>query len=908
MIPNLPLQPTPFIGRNDELRTLSNFLIQSDTRLVSILGLAGVGKTRLALATAEQLVGAFGRHIYFLSLLPLSDWEDVAFAVAQSLGIQFYKSEAIQRQLASYLCDKQMLLILDNIEHLLPQTDLINHILGTAPSIKFLITSREKLNLRGEVAFVLEGFPIADEQFTQQSIESIETKEQNADHPETINADAAAYSDAVYLFMQSAQRTQTKFSVSEHNLADIKRICHLVSGNPLGIELAAAWVDSMSVAEIADEIERNNQFLEAQFNDLPPRHRSMWAAFNSSWERLPAEERESLSKLSVFSSRFTRRSVQTVVGASLRTLQSLINKSFLIYTDKGYYEIHALLRQYAASYLEADKQQEVRQAHSDYFLKLLYDQASNLKGHSQRQALNEIELEFDNIKIAWPYAIQYQNIELLGRALESLFWFCLMRNRYWEGETLFQEAETVLSQQASAAFICANIRLRRLWLRRWREGSFVLHADVIPQLESILSVFRQHEDSHLVALGLLLLGDAARIRNNDQQASPAAWSQMVSQYSQDSLEYFRTVGDDFYIAWALHFISRQAVTISGLEQAIELQQRSLNLRRQQGDLTGVIYALYNLSSDFLQTGALDLSTRAAQEMLDLSRQMGERSGVLMAQTALGLITCLQGDFARAKTLSQDILALAAALNHPLGHAYGVIIQGLCICLTNDTSQTLVAIEQLSELPTQGIVRFFRDLIIAIAAVTANTPSVAQSHLHDALLYAVAVRGTPLISWCLFVGAVWAYQQSDMKYTATLLSIGQHHSKYPLMDGWIPLQTLHEKILAKSTDSDVDYLPEAGTSNLQSTAKTLLQRLSGREETSQLSFHVLAANQSLFEPLSMRELEVLALIAEGHSNQSIADYLVVEISTVKKHITNIYGKLDVTSRTQAILRAQQLGLV
>jgi DNA-binding CsgD family transcriptional regulator len=568
-------------------------------------------------------------------------------------------------------------------------------------------------------------------------------------------------------------------------------------------------------------------------------------------------------------------------------------------TEYGYYQIHSLLHQFASSHLDQNEQAMLLNIHSHYYLSRLRELEANIKGQAQREALNEIEQEFDNFSMAWTHTCEQQDFAALNYGLEGLFWFCVMRNRYLEGETIFQQAEAQFAQQTSdeAATFIARVKLRRLWLKRWREGSLASQPDILSQLNEILALFRRAENDEGIAMSLLLLGDA----------SYTTKSAATDSYMQESLELYNSLGDEFYIAWVMHFMARQAVTSKGLATAIELQQQSLTLRRQHNDVNGVIYALYNLSIDFLQTDQLAESLNTAQEMLNLSLQMGERSGELMASTTLSLVACLQADFELANTLSQRALNLAADLNHLLGKAYGLVVQSLSLLITNQTVEARTVLEQLDKLATHELVRFFYNLCAAIAACNTNEWDNVVPPLHDALRYAIAVRGVNIMRWCFFIYAVWIDAQDDQKAAERLLRLAQSDHANQLFAHWSQLVVLQDKFDATRENTNEQPRSEANE-ELEAAAKRLLQSLMAGSEATSLPAHILTANQALLEPLSIRELEVLASIVEGLSNQQIADSLIVEISTIKKHITNIYGKLGVGSRTQAVIRAQQLGLV
>ncbi len=270
--------------------------------------------------------------------------EPLAGCPGRCAQLLVYGRDTPEQQLFGYLRRKEMLLVLDNFEHLLDMAVLVSDLLQNAPDIKILITSRERLNLQEEWLFVLHGLSFQE----------------------------AAHSDAVQLFSQRAKQVQASFDL-EVELDEVLRICRLVEGMPLAMELAAAWVLQLSCAEIAAEIAAEIDFLTTRARNVPERQRSMRAVFDTSWERLSPQERDILQKASVFRGGFDRRAAEVVTGASLYTLSDLVSKSFLSVSKNGRYAIHELLRQFAAEKLAEDGSlaQETRASHGRYFFDLI---------------------------------------------------------------------------------------------------------------------------------------------------------------------------------------------------------------------------------------------------------------------------------------------------------------------------------------------------------------------------------------------------------------------------------------------------------------------------------------------------------------------------------------------------------
>ena len=302
---NLPTQTTPFIGQERELMDLSRLLNDPATRLVTILAPGGMGKTRLALEAAKNHLELGQDRVCFVDLATLTIAEDIVPTIADAAGYPFQQDErSPERQLLDYFREKQMLLVLDNFEHLLEGGGLVNKILQAAPKLKVLATSRERLQLSGETVFALDGMEFPD----------LETTE-----------DALNY-NGVKLFLQSAQRVRPDSALVADDLTHVARICRLVHGMPLGILLAAAWIDLLLPQEIAAEIGQSLDFLESELRDVPDRQHSIRAVFEYSWGQLSEAERNVLMQLSVFRGGFTREAAQSVAQASLRSLSVLLKQ------------------------------------------------------------------------------------------------------------------------------------------------------------------------------------------------------------------------------------------------------------------------------------------------------------------------------------------------------------------------------------------------------------------------------------------------------------------------------------------------------------------------------------------------------------------------------------------------------
>ncbi len=443
----LPTQPTPFVGREDELSQLTTLLTDPTLRLVTILGSGGMGKTRLAIEAAKAQSKAFTDGVYFVSLASLDDPFRIISPIAEAINFTFHVRDQREsweadyqvEQLMNHLRQKQMLLVLDNVEHLLTSTlsspeawkkgpeELVADIIRDAPKMKILATSRERLSLQGETLFALDGL-----QFPKQL--------QPEERP-----DIETYS-AVQLFVKSAGRVRSGFELTSDNLASVIDICRLVDGIPLGIELAAVWVELLSPAEIVTEIQNSLDFLETTLRDIPNRQRSMRLIFESTWKRLTETEREVFQQLSIFRGGFTRQAAQTITATSLPVLMALVNKSLLRPDFQGRYQIHELLRQFGLDRLTKfpPAEAEARDRHCAYFAAFLKRQEADMVGPNQGKALDEIEIEIDNVRAASNWAVAQAKFDEIEQLVESLCEFYRTRGEIDEGGEFFHSIALTL--------------------------------------------------------------------------------------------------------------------------------------------------------------------------------------------------------------------------------------------------------------------------------------------------------------------------------------------------------------------------------------------------------------------------------------------------------------------------------
>jgi predicted ATPase/DNA-binding SARP family transcriptional activator len=510
---NLPAPTTPFVGRARELAEIAGLLSDPDCQLLTVTGLGGVGKTRLAREVAAQQIAAFAHGVHYVALSALGAAERIAAALAQSLDIPLVGTVDPGVALLAYLREKQMLLVLDGFEHLLEGATLPADILQAAPGVKILVTSRERLNLQGEWVYPLEGLECA---------------------PDGPVGDPASF-DALRLFLQTARRVHLRFQVREGEDRHLARICSLVSGLPLAIELAAAWVRVLSLEEIAAEIARHLDFLATTTRDRPPRHRSIRAVFDHSWHLLSDRERDVFRKLSVFGGSFRPQEAGRVGGATLPILSALVDKSLLQRAASGRYHVHELLRQYAHEQLAQIPGEPalVRDLHCQVYAASVVHYHHTLTRGPQHQIVTLFAADMEDILAAWHWAVQQRNLEAVASMWRGVADYYQLRSSFREGEALFREALEALGWPPDRGRAGPGTLLS--WELLSVQAMFALYLGRFPQarasLERCVALFARHGVAERVAHCQFFLGEIARFQG-DHHAAGECYRQSLANYQQ----------------------------------------------------------------------------------------------------------------------------------------------------------------------------------------------------------------------------------------------------------------------------------------------------------------------------------------------------------------------------------------
>jgi predicted ATPase/DNA-binding SARP family transcriptional activator len=659
---NLPPQTTPFVGRQAELTQISRHLNQADCRLLTLVGAGGMGKTRLALQAAGQALDAFDHGVYFVPLARISGPEFLVPTIREALGYSLSGQADPKKQLLNYLQQKEILLVLDNFEHLLSAPggnnggrNLALEMINAAPRLKLLVTSRERLNLQAEWLLTLQGLPYPPEE--------TDIGEKTAVKPTKF--------EAVQLFVQGVRRVRPDFALSAE-WTEVARICRLLEGMPLGIELAATWASMMPCAEIARELARSLGLLSTTLHDVPTRHRSLEAVFDHSWQILSEVERDVFKKLSLFRGGFDRQAAKEVAGASLSTLAGLVNKSLLRVVAPGRYDMLEPLKQYAAAKLaetptENERQNQhdgtdavlpqARQRHARYYLSFAEQIEQDVKGPGQLAWLEQMEAECGNLRAALAWAFEppgdAARIPLGASILRSI-------QKFWPPKGLFQEGlawvEKALAHQEKIP------DLETLAVLFYLAGYYAHYQGMFSQAEAYtekgLRLAREIDDHQTICNGLQYLAMVVG-RQGDYQRAADLLREVVDMeraHNPDRITHNLTV--------ALNNLGLVLKNLGDYDQAAALLEEKLTHNRAQGNRLGLAAGLTNLGDLAILQENYPQAHTYYQEALEIRREMGDASGTIKSLTGMVTLSVAQGQFVRGAQLYAANMRLRRQMNFP----------------------------------------------------------------------------------------------------------------------------------------------------------------------------------------------------------------------------------------------------
>lgn len=732
----LPTARTGFFGRSAEIAQLNQLLAQPSTRLVTIVGVGGVGKTRLALQLAAQTTFLDG-----ICFVPLDGIETdaatlaerLATVTAEKLEIGLQGGVSAEKQLFTHLSQHTMLLIFDNLEHLPLNAlhDTLLALLDHAPNVKILTTSRERLNAHNEQLFQLDGLPV----------------------PEETATDAQGYA-TLQLLCERARRINTNFQLTDENLPAAIDICEQVAGLPLAIELAAAWVEHFTLAEIAAEIRASHTILSTRSRSLPARHTSVANVFNYSWQLLTPSLQQLLAQLAIFRGSFSRRAAITVTGGRLFELAALVDKSLLRVEAAGEYALHPLVRQFSAEKLTNPLTTETQ--FTTFYLSTIAEHHDTLNSTTPQPALDAIRDALPNIQHAWLLAVKHDDLAQLSESLPAIARYCRLTSSFQIGRQLLQAAlesgeisadfrlhaqltcyqaemlngQGLFSEAIGAAHraIATNpddnltaIAYLQWGIALYNQGH-VTHAH--PQLERALSLTTHdaQKPDVLRALGSILfrLGDYAAARQHlfdalqidrahgERHGEGQDLCQLgivtrqlghydeAQRYLETSLPIARELGDRLVEHKVLANLGDIAYYLQRFGQAYDFFCNSLQVAQAVGNQREIGVAFVNLAAVMFECGNYEMSKTYLQKGQNHQQAAGFERGVSWGNLCLGMIEHRMGDHREAvKRIQAQIVVMDEVGDH-IGQTYARLYLGHALMALSQEREAVMAYQEAAQ--------------------------------------------------------------------------------------------------------------------------------------------------------------------------------------------------------------------
>ncbi len=844
---HLPHPLTPFVGRERELADLGRLLRDPACRLVTLVGPGGFGKTRLALqAAAAAEPPADGAFFVGLRALPAAGL--LAQALADAVGLPLTGAATPPEQVRAFLRDKTCRLLLDNGEVLLDSSAAANTAVEQLAGLLEAAPGLQLLITSRQALNVLGEW--------RYPVGGLACPPADADPDQALETYGA-----VRLFVQTARRVRPDFSLAEEAAA-VARLCRQVAGMPLALELAAAWTKTLPCTAIADQIAESADLLQTDLRYLPAQHRSVPALLQGIWDRLPAEAQGVFRRLSVFPAAFELAAAVAVADATLPGLAALLDQALLTRDADGRYYQHELLRQFAEARLaEAPDAAEARRRHASYYAAYLRGWHADIKGGQQAEAARHVAENLDNIRAAWRWMVAHADADLLGQAADTLHCAFQYHSRYAEGAEAFAQAAQSLTARDPHHPVLAELLVYQGWMCL-RLGRFAEARAALETSWAILTALNRPPEpgagrDPVNALGILasIVGDYAEAQRLGEAARRAHTAR----------------GDAGNLMDTYYVLTSAALALGQYEAARRHAEAAYALAESISDRWMMAYILNDLGSVARAMGDYARARQHFQASYDLRQAFSDPEGMAVALSHLGRVARLQADYAEAQALYTRSCALYREINDRGGLATALLGMGE-------------------------------------AALKLGAFDTARLALREALQNAVAIAWWPFSLNCLVVAAELWRRVGAPEQAVPVLTLAARH---PGTD-----RETREAAVAGLVDL-METLPADRFATAQARLPAAPETAQGVEDTARAALSALAAPlgqpptppaERLAEPLTERERQVLRLVAEGLKNQEIADRLVITRGTVRIHVNNIYRKLDVNNRVQAVARGRALSLL
>jgi predicted ATPase/class 3 adenylate cyclase/DNA-binding CsgD family transcriptional regulator len=856
---NLPIQPTPFLGREQEVAAIAGLLRCEDVRLVTLSGPGGTGKTRLGLQVAADLSDLFASGVFFVNLAPISDPALIVPTIAETLAIREGRSQSLLERLAEELRQRQMLLLLDNFEHVVSAAEQVAALLTACPHLKILVTSREVLHVRAEHEFPVPPLAVPDPNHL----------------PDLVTLSHQA---AVALFLQQAQAVQPDFQLTDVNARTIAELCARMDGLPLAIELAAARMKLFSPGALLARLGQRLSVLTSVSRDVPARQQTLRNTITWSYNLLNEEEQQLFRRLSVFVDGCSMEAIEalcTSLGSEtelvLDVVAPLADKSLLQRMEQQTEEeprfvMLETIREYALESLESCGETEAaRKAHAAYFLRLAEEAEQGMAGSQQAVLLERLEQEHDNLRAAMQWSLEQAGDERemalrLGGALLS-FWY--IRGYFSEGRDFLERAlsrseEVAAPVQAKALYAASSLHDPLSSLDRAEELG-----------EQSLALYRELGDTMGIASSLHLLADIAWGRGNLAVARALG---------EESLMLFREVDDRRSVAYLLYHLGSLAIEQGEYPRGRDLLTESVMINRELGDTRIIALSLFKLAQlCHVSGGDLAQAHTLLDESFALSREVGDKESIANCLSLKGMLALSEGDTALARSQVEQALALFKEMQQRHGVALSLYALAQVATVQGDHTDSQALYEQgLAVASKSGDKRTIPSGLEGLAAEVAAGGNYAwAAHLWGAAEALREAIGAPLppverVSY-------------DRAIAATRTQLGGQ----TFAAAWAEGRTISPEQALATAGHVALPIPTQGERSSSPTP---------------------ASPPSYPDGLTAREVEVLRIVARGLTNEQVAELLVISPRTVDTHLTSIYSKIGVSSRAAATRYAIEHHLV
>lgn len=712
---NLPVQLTSFIGREREIIEVKRLVL--DNRLVTLTGAGGVGKTRLALQAAAQLLDEFNDGVWFVEFASESNPQHLAQVVAKVLRIRQEPDRPLIATLTECIRSQQLLLLLDNCEHLIEASaKLADQLLRLCPAIRIVATSREVLNIEGELSWQVPSLVLP-----------------NLGHP--LENENLVYNEAVKLFGERARSAEPTFSINSRNAIVVAQICHRLDGIPLAIELAAACIKGLTVEQILTRLSSRFQLLTRGSRVAPPRHQTLIATIEWSYLLLTKKEQHLLQRLAIFSGSWSLEAAEKVCsGEDLKSdqipelLLKLVNKSLIVVQERNgiiRYSMLETVRQYSFEKLkEANQVEGFQQKHLEYYLELVEEAEPKFKNKELPVIRPIMEAEHNNLQEALRWAFFTGQLEAELRLAGALMWF------WWHVGNLLEAREWLekgLLKVTSA--ISPIVQAKALYGAGWLSA---VHRDYDKTFEfnkRALALYQALGDENGKANILSTLAMVACFQEDYEKAETLA---------RESVALFKKVGDKY---GARHVLSMGYIFLGSgrYDEASRWYEESLAISKEIEIKEGEAWALYLLGNLAKIQGNYEKASRLLEESITISREQdGAEWTIAAALYSLGELELRYNEYNKARVLLEESLVLNKKMSSKLTVIYASILLGWTGLLQKDYSYALAVFKESLKL-NEDLKEKLNLALLTMSLEGLASIALAQSQLGQALTLAQAVK-------------------------------------------------------------------------------------------------------------------------------------------------------------------------